>query len=160
LVFFVELIRLWISRNDAIGCSPPSRYWICRNLVFGADECLLECVKRSCHVFISRKSLSGADVIQNGRVVAVEPAQEFRFEPADVLNRNVVKMTAGQRIKDRNLLFDFDRLVEVLLQDFNRTRTAVELRFCCSVKVRAELCERFEFTVGSQVKTERTGNLL
>ena len=93
-------------------------------------------------------------------MVGIHPVVHFTFETLDIFDSNIVKEPFRQCVNNHDLFFNCQRLVQPLFQHFHRTFSAVQFRLGCFIQVGTELGECFQFTVGCQVKTQGTYNLL
>ncbi|CDN44416.1 hypothetical protein BN871_EV_00020 [Paenibacillus sp. P22] len=100
-----------------------------------------------------------ADGSQNLRLVGIHEAQQLVLEAADVLNRDIIHMAARDCEQGDNLALQRHRLVDALLQDFQRALAAVEAGLGYFVQIGAELGECRQLAVLGKVKLERAGYL-
>ncbi|MNI82532.1 hypothetical protein D3C73_1392550 [compost metagenome] len=93
-------------------------------------------------------------------MLTLHEGQEFGLKTTNIGNCDVIQVALYCRIKTDDLLFNRQRLVDALLQDFHHTGTAGQTSLRRLVEVGTELGERLKLAVLCQIQTERTGNLL
>ena len=81
------------------------------------------------------------------------------FERAALLDRQIVQVALGAGEDDQDLLFDRQRLILALLQNFHQALAAVELLLRSLVEIGAELRERRQLAILRQVQTQAAGDL-
>src|SRR5437763_522119 len=85
---------------------------------------------------------------------------EVRLKLPEVFDSYVVSESVGHGPDDENLVLDLHRNVLWLLQDLGQPATALELRLCGFVQVRAELGKGRELAKLCEVDTQGTSDLL
>src|SRR4051812_19340410 len=92
-------------------------------------------------------------------MVRLEEGEQLRLERPQLGYRDVIEMSDRARVNDRDLLFDRERFVLRLLEQFGEPCAAVELRLGCLVEVASELRKRGELAILREVEPQRPRNL-
>src|SRR6185312_13930392 len=88
-----------------------------------------------------------ANVGENARLRVLNKLVELGFKAAAFFDGDIVEQTLGSREDDGDLLFDRQRLILRLLQNFDEALTAVELRLRRLIKIGAKLRECRELAI-------------
>ena len=80
-------------------------------------------------------------------MVGVKVGVKFLFKASNIIDWHRVHKAMGQSVKQDNLLFNGNRLVQRLLQYFDGPPAAGQLGLRCLVQVTAELGKAFQFPV-------------
>src|SRR5699024_11709319 len=108
---------------------------------------------------VGQSSATG-DLLVDLRVVGAEELVQLGLVAADVLDGNDVEDTlTGEPDRD-DLVLDGLRGVLGLLEQLDETLTTLELSLGCGIQVRGEGGEGLEVTVGGEVQTQGTCDLL
>src|SRR5437899_2778991 len=91
--------------------------------------------------------LLARDRREDARVARIEePIQLFLVRP-QIADRDRIEIPIGAGVNDGDLLFDRQRLILRLLQDFDQALTSMQLCLSRLVEVAAKLRERRELTI-------------
>ena len=82
------------------------------------------------------------------RVPGLEKSIQIGLVAADVGRGGSVEPSAGAGVQDHDLLFDGQRFVLALLEQFDQPLTSIELDLRRFVEIAAELCERCQLCIG------------
>src|SRR5690606_14978878 len=104
--------------------------------------------------------LLGPDRLPDLRVLRRHVLVEPVLEGTNPLHRNVIQIAVRHGVDDHDLLLDRHRRVLRLLEHLDGALPARELLLRGRVELRAELRERLELAVLSQVETQTAGDLL
>ena len=93
-------------------------------------------------------------------VLRVKVIKEDLFEMVDFGGLDLIEETSDTAVKNADLFFDLHWDVLLLLQELSEFLTSVEEVLGGSIQVGTELCEGSDFSVLSELKFQRTSDLL